>query len=221
MLTRENILNGSIREVYAQGHGSTPLLTGEEVDASCMATLADAPPGDVWLFGYGSLIWNPTIHFEEKRIGTVTGYHRRFCLWTQLGRGNPDCPGLLLGLEHGGACGGVVFRIAADKAEDECKVVWHREMIAGSYIPRWVDVETDDGTVHAITFVINHEHIRYACNLPDHEVVESVANAAGTLGNCAEYLINTAEHLEELGILDDHLRHLRSEVQRVCAAKKD
>ncbi|HIF10150.1 MAG TPA: gamma-glutamylcyclotransferase [Sneathiellales bacterium] len=219
MLTRELILNGYVKEIFAKSDGSTPLLSDEEIDASCRASLADAPPGDIWLFGYGSLIWNPTIHFAEKRIGKVAGYHRRFCLWTHLGRGCPECPGLLLGLEHGGSCGGVVFRIPAAQADHECRIVWHREMVSGSYIPRWVDVQTDDGPVRAIAFIINRDHVRYAGRLSDERVAETLANAEGPLGNCADYLINTADHLEELGILDAPLQHLRTEVQRLCAAK--
>ncbi len=220
MLTRENILNGYVKKLFAEGDGTTPLLSDEEIDASCHDTLAGAPPGDVWVFGYGSLIWNPTIHFSEKRVGHVTGYHRRFCLWTHLGRGNPDCPGLLLGLEHGGSCSGLAFRIPADQAEHECRVIWHREMISGSYVPRWVDVRTDTGDVRAIAFIINHEHMRYAGRLSDEEVADAIANAEGSLGNCADYLINTAEHLEDLGVLDTPLRHLRDEVLRQCENKK-
>ena len=221
MLTRENILSGYVKKLFDQSDGSTPLLSDEEIDASCRDTLAEAPAGDIWVFGYGSLIWNPTIHFLEKRIGHVTGYHRRFCLWTHLGRGNPDCPGLLLGLEHGGSCSGVAFRVDANIAERECRVIWHREMVSGSYIPRWVDVQTDDGDVRAIAFIINHEHIRYAGRLSDEKVAESIANAEGTLGNCADYLINTADHLEELGILDAPLRHLRGEVLRRSRDRSD
>lgn len=220
MLTRENILNGYVKKLFAEGDGTTPLLSDEDIDASCRDTLAGAPPGDVWVFGYGSLIWNPTIHFTEKRVGHVTGYHRRFCLWTHLGRGNPECPGLLLGLEHGGSCSGLAFRIPTDQAEHECRILWHREMISGSYVPRWVDVRTDTGPVRAIAFIINREHMRYAGRLSDEKVADAIAKAEGSLGNCADYLINTADHLEKLGILDAPLRHLRGEVLRRCQDKK-
>lgn len=220
MLTRENILNGYVKKLFAEGDGTTPLLSDEDIDASCRDTLAGAPPGDVWVFGYGSLIWNPTIHFTEKRVGHVTGYHRRFCLWTHLGRGNPECPGLLLGLEHGGSCSGLAFRIPTDQAEYECRILWHREMISGSYVPRWVDVRTDTGPVRAIAFIINREHMRYAGRLSDEKVADAIAKAEGSLGNCADYLINTADHLEKLGILDAPLRHLRGEVLRRCQDKK-
>jgi cation transport protein ChaC len=220
MLTRENILNGYVKKLFAEGDGTTPLLSDEDIDASCRDTLAGAPPGDVWVFGYGSLIWNPTIHFTEKRVGHVTGYHRRFCLWTHLGRGNPECPGLLLGLEHGGSCSGLAFRIPTDQAEHECRIIWHREMISGSYVPRWVDVRTDAGPVRAIAFIINREHVRYAGRLSDEKVADAIFSAEGSLGNCADYLINTADHLEKLGILDAPLRHLRDEVLRRCQDKK-
>ena len=150
MLTRENIKSGYIRELIRRADPDTRLLTDEELRASVRTILTPEMAGrDVWLFGYGSLIWNPAFHFVERRLGTLHGYHRRFCLWTHLGRGTPDCPGLVLGLERGGSCRGVLVRVAAEAAADELEIVWRREMVSGAYAPRWVTGRTAGGPVRA------------------------------------------------------------------------
>jgi cation transport protein ChaC len=118
----------------------------------------------------------------------------------------------VLGLERGGSCRGVAFHIAPDAVADELAIVWRREMISGAYVPRWVDVHTALGEIRAVTFVINHTHERYARFLPDEEVAEVIATAEGFLGPCADYLINTVDHLAELGIHDRPLERLRHQV---------
>lgn len=126
VLTRESILDGSIRE-YILGNPELRrlVLPDAERSASLRATLDEAPAeGDVWVFGYGSLIWNPAFHFVEKRTARIHGYHRRFCLWTQLGRGSAENPGLMLGLENGGACRGVIFRVAEQAVATELDILW-------------------------------------------------------------------------------------------------
>ena len=136
----------------------------------------------VWVFGYGSLIWNPAFHFTDRVVGTVYGFHRRFCLWTHLGRGCPERPGLVLGLERGGSCRGVAYHIAPDAAMEELDIVWRREMLSDAYVPRWVAVRTPMATVRAITFTINHAHERYARDLSDDEAAAAIAGASGFLG---------------------------------------
>jgi cation transport protein ChaC len=218
-LTREQIRDGHVRRIIAELGIAMRMLSEEELDESRRATLggADLSPG-VWLFGYGSLIWNPAFHFTERRTGRVFGWHRRFCLWTHLGRGCPERPGLVLGLERGGSCRGVAFRIAPEAVEEELAIVWRREMISGAYVPRWVDVHTGTGVVRAITFAINHAHERYASFLPDDRVVEVIAGASGWLGPCADYLINTVDHLAALDIHDRPLERLRAQVLARAAA---
>ena len=212
-LTRDQIRDGHVRRMIAELGIAMRVLSEEELRASREATLARIDlSGGVWLFGYGSLIWNPAFHFGDRLIGRVFGWHRRFCLWTHLGRGCPERPGLVLGLERGGSCRGAVFHIAADAVEEELAIVWRREMISGAYVPRWVDVHTPLGAVRAITFVINHAHERYASSLSDEEIAEAIATAQGWLGPCADYLINTVDHLAELGIHDRPLERLRARV---------
>lgn len=224
MLTRENIKSGVLQDMIKAGGALLPLLTDEELEKSWTETLANRPEsvrrdgGDIWVFGYGSLIWNPAFHFVEKRIARLTGYHRRFCLWTHLGRGTPEQPGMVLGLERGGSCVGVAFRIAAAAVQDEVEIIWRREMVSGAYHPRWTKLSTEEGPVTAVTFVINPDHPRYACKPPESEIVASLANAAGPLGAARDYLDNTVDHLDELGIRDRGLRRLRRLVSEQCKA---
>jgi len=221
VLTRENIRSGFIQRMLAEGDSSLRLLSEEEREASLTSMLVDVPPDeDVWVFAYGSLIWNPAFHFAEKRIATVHGWHRRFCLWVQLGRGTPDNPGLMLGLERGGSCRGLVYRIAQPHTRTELEIVWRREMVAGAYRPRWVAARTPDGQVRAITFAINAGHDRYAGGLSDEEAAAAIATAKGRIGPCCEYLYNTVAHLDELGIHDRRLDWTRDRVDALRAAAR-
>ena len=212
VLTRDAIRNGVVQQM-AQQAGATRLLSEAELAATRAEALAafDLSHG-LWLFGYGSLIWNPAFHFVERRIGRIFGHHRRFCLWTHLGRGCPERPGLVLGLERGGSCQGVAFRIAPEAIEEELAIVWRREMVSGSYLPRRVTVHSEGSRFPALAFVINHAHERYAAYLPDHRIAEVIAAATGRLGPCADYLVNTVDHLAELGIHDRPLERLRARV---------
>ena len=188
-------------------------LTDEQRAESLAETLAHPRARrPAWIFGYGSLIWKPEFDFAERRIGAVRGYHRQFCFWVKRFRGTPGAPGLMLGLEPGGVCRGVAYRLHEHAEQETLKKIWAREMLAGIYVPRWVDVRTEGGTVQAITFTINRGHERYAGKLPDDTVVEALAQACGHVGSCAEYLMETVAHLEELGIRDRHLWRLQHKV---------
>jgi cation transport protein ChaC len=203
-LTRDNIRSGAIREILHKHAVSFTPLSDEELHASraSMFPPRGKPDGDVWLFGYGSLIWNPAIEFAEKRCATVRGVHRKFCLRTELGRGTPETPGLVLGLDRGGCCRGVAFRIPHAHAESELDIVWKREMVTSAYTPRWLKAETPEGRVDAIGFVINRAHDRYCGEMADDDVAATIAAAHGFLGPCRDYLFNTVEHLRELGMPD-------------------
>lgn len=217
LLTRETLLDGSIREhVFRNPELRRMVIPDEERIASLRATLAQAPArGDAWVFGYGSLIWNPAFHFVEKRTARVHGYHRRFCLWTPLGRGTKDNPGLMLGLERGGACRGVLYRIAEESVETELDILWRREMFTGAYRPTWVSARTHTQTLPAIAFVINRAHSRYAGRLSDDRVAHHIATAEGPMGACRDYLFETVAHLAELGIRDRRLEAMAARV-RAC-----
>lgn len=189
------------------------VLSETELQASICETLRSLQPNsEVWLFAYGSLIWNPIFRFVEHRIGTVYGLHRRFCLWTQLGRGTPDNPGLVLGLDHGGSCRGIAYRIAATDIQSELLLLWRREMVVGSYIPTWVRVFDGKQELQAIAFVVNRHHPSYAGNIPYENTVNSIATASGQIGSSADYLMNTVDGLTSVGIKDRRLLLLREQV---------
>lgn len=213
VLTRESIKNGIIDELIRQAGDSITPLTPEEREASRLATLAARPEGQpVWVFGYGSLIWNPAFHFAEQRLGRVEGFHRSFCMRILSGRGSEDFPGLMLALDQGGTCDGVVFRLDEDAVEEETRIIWEREMIAGTYQPTWVTVETKSGPVGAFTFVVDQNHNRYVGRLSEEEQVAVLARAAGPIGAGCEYLYQTTAHLEAMGIGDPELRRLSEQV---------
>lgn len=216
-------MSGELRRLLEQADPTIPIVPDEAHCASVAKILARHPDGvaDVWLFAYGSLIWNPMIHFVDQRIATVHGYHRSFCLWTHLGRGSAEAPGLILGLDRGGACRGVAYRIAASIAQTELELLWRREMVTGSYCPRWVRIVTQEaGSGWAIAFLINRAHPRYAGQVPEDRMVDSIARARGALGPCATYLFDTADHLLALGIRDERLLRLRRRVAQVLECQK-
>jgi cation transport protein ChaC len=209
ILTRDSILSGKIHEIVKAEDSSMRLLTEEERRESLLSMFSDRKINqDVWIFGYGSLIWNPAIHFERKDIMTIYGFHRKFCLKTYLGRGNKEAPGLVLGLDHGGSCRGIAFKIPAKIAAHELEIIWRREMLSGSYIPRWLNGKIKGISVKALGFVVNKQEDRYVGDLTDVETATLISKANGFLGTCADYLINTSEHLEDLGIPDKKLSHL-------------
>jgi cation transport protein ChaC len=217
LLTRENLLTGELQRLVAQVEGVRP-LTEAELAASREAILGRHQPGqDLWVFAYGSLIWNPAFHHVEQKIARLHGYHRRYCLWTWLGRGTPERPGLMLGLDRGGSCAGIAYRIAAETVEQELDVIWRREMVTGAYAPTWVRLRTEDGNLPAVAFVINHGHERYAPRLSDPEVAAVVSIAEGHLGACRDYLFNTIAHLEQLGLRDRGLERVASLVRELRA----
>ena len=209
MITRENLLDGSLRRRIMAADPTMVVLSDEERAASLKETFGDRlGREDIWVFGYGSLIWNPAIRFVERRLAQVVGWHRQFCLWTPIGRGTPERPGLMLALERGGSCRGVAFRIAAAEAPFELDLLWRREMLSGAYHAKRVRAATPEGRIEAVTFVINRQHPRYAGTQSEACVVEALAHAAGVVGRCCDYLFNTVEHLDELGIRDERLHRL-------------
>lgn len=204
VITRDRLRDGAhLAAIRARATPDFPIRSDEEIEASLDAALATHPPGqDGWVFGYGSLMWNPAFLFEERRIGTIRGYHRRFCLTLTRGRGSPDCPGLMLALDRGGICRGIAFRIAGERLREELLLVWRREMLSGAYLARWTDVRTASGAVRAVTFVANQAHKRYSGRLSEEATADHIRHAAGELGSCRDYFDRTVGALHTLGIAD-------------------
>jgi cation transport protein ChaC len=169
-------------------------------------------PGRIWVFAFGSLIWNPAFHYVERRTARIHGFHRQFCLWSHIGRGSPERPGLMLSLESGGSCTGVAYRIATRAAATELDVIWRREMFMLSYRPVWTTAHTPKGPEPAIAFTANRAHERYAPGLGFEQVASHLATGAGPMGRCCDYLFDTVAHLRQLGIRDRRLEALEERV---------
>lgn len=213
MLTRADLESDRLRRLFCRLNPGVRVLTDAELDASIESLLDTRPDGgDAWLFGYGSLIWNPIIRFEERLVAKLHGYHRRFCLWSHVGRGSLQRPGLVLGLDSGGSCRGIVFRVDAKKARSEFKLVWRREMVLGSYCPRWLRVSAGNRDLDAIAFIVNRDHPSYAGRLPLETVLKNMVSTRGFLGTPAEYLHETVRGLLEHGVRDAYLMDIRRRV---------
>jgi len=212
-LTRTDLENDLLRETFRRVNPEVPVLSDAEQEASLREILDGREPGsDVWLFGYGSLVWNPLVHHEERRVARLHGFHRSFCLWSHVNRGSLQKPGLVLGLDSGGSCRGVVFRIAGRHAAEELRLLWRREMVLGAYAPRWATVEAGNETLRAIAFFANRDHANYAGKLPLETVLKTLVSARGQLGTPAEYLLETVRGLIEHGVRDPYLLELRKRV---------
>lgn len=207
-LSRRDLEENRMGALYASAT-KRQALSAEELSASLNATLAAKPKGaGWWVFGYGSLVWNPLFPVAETHAGTVRGLHRRFCLRSVASRGTPDQPGLVLGLDRGGACRGLVFRLPAPLAVDELHLLWRREMVVGGYVPRWVGVDVDGAQRCALTFVVKRDHPHYTGKLELAEQVRILNCACGAFGSSRDYLNHTRAALAAHGIVDGYLETL-------------
>jgi len=213
VLTRADLESDRLRKLYCQANPGARVLSDAELESSLQSLLQSHPESeDVWLFGYGSLIWNPILHFEERHVANLHGYHRRFCLWSHIGRGSLQKPGLVLGLDAGGSCRGVVFRIGAKQAQKELRLLWRREMALGSYSPRWLNATTGSRDLSAIAFIVNRNHPNYAGRLPLETVLKTMVGTRGYLGTPAEYLHETIRGLLAHGVRDEYLMDIRKRI---------
>ncbi len=170
----------------------------------------------LWVFGYGSLIWDPGFPVAERRIARVQGWHRSFCMRSIHHRGTPEVPGLVLALDRaeGAACDGVAFRVAPGAEAETIGMLRARELVSSAYLETTLPVQTDDGLLQALTYVIDPDHVQY-CHLPLDEQARIIAHATGGRGANRDYLWATASHLAELGIADPDLEWLAQEVRRL------
>ncbi|SFU13925.1 cation transport protein ChaC [Pseudovibrio denitrificans] len=213
-VTREGLRDGSLLKAARLIAGpSNTLLSDGEIETSLQKFISCLSANqDVWVFGYGSLIWNPAFEFAEKRATVLPGWHRSFCLST-FGRGTRERPGVMLGLEPGSSCEGIAFRISQKKIEEELLILWRREMISGAYEARWLKAETNNGPISTLAFVVKQSHHSYIGHLSEDEISQRLAFAEGPLGSCHEYLLNTLSSLKAFGISDDGLERIHSKVQ--------
>jgi cation transport protein ChaC len=172
------------------------------------------PDAEFWVFAYGSLMWNPGFPFEEARPALLRGYHRAFCLYSHHYRGTPEKPGLVLGLDRGGSCHGIAYRIAPRHAQRAMIYLWQREMDGYEYDCRDLTIAIATGTVVARTFVVRRDKAQYAGKLPLKRTVEIIRQGHGKNGSNRTYLENTVRHLDELGIPDQRLHALLVAVEQ-------
>ena len=205
---------------YAPAASAATRLKPTELLASLRNALDPWTPGTpFWIFAYGSLMWNPSFTWDVRHIATIRGYHRSFRLWSRINRGTPENPGLVLTLECGGSCRGMVYRIAPDLVQEQMQLIWKREMLYGSYRPRWLNCTVGDETIRALCFTVNRRCSGYAGAIPEEVMVEAIASAAGRYGPAYDYLFRTIETLKEHGIRDTRVEHLAQLVrQRIARA---
>lgn len=174
----------------------------------------DWPRGDAWVFTYGSLMWDPGFPHSAAEPALLRGYHRSFCIDSSRYRGTAEAPGLVLGLDPGGACRGIAYRIDAADRDAALKALWQREMRRGVYWPRLLPVTTPRRRRIALAFVANRGHEGYAGRLAIDEAARRIARCCGERGPNVDYLVNTLRHLEALGVRDHHLLRLLERVRR-------
>ncbi len=179
-------------------------------------------PGDLWVFGYGSLMWSPGFRYAERAVGLLHGYHRALCILSSRHRGTPERPGLVVGLCRGGSCWGMAFRVPAARTGRVLAALWRREMRGRVYLPQLVPVTlAGQRRVRALAFVADSAHRQFARELDLHGRARLVAQGIGRRGRCMDYIRRTLEHMGKLGVNDPHLErvlHAADALSRAHAA---
>ncbi len=180
--------------------------------------VADAPD-DLWVFGYGSLMWRPGFDHSERIVAHLNGLHRSLCIYSHVHRGTPERPGLVLGLDRGGACKGIAFRVPAAARRETIQYLRAREQVTSVYLEAQVPVRLADGrTLTAVAYRVDRKHAQYAGRLSVDRVVELVRQGVGVSGANPDYVIATAEHLRSLGIRDRFLEAVAAVLATETAA---
>lgn len=178
--------------------------------------------GRLWVFGYGSLIWQPGFAHDAAEVARLDGYARSFCMWSIHHRGTPERPGLVLALDAcpGGHCTGLAFRVARGAEDETLAALRERELISSAYLERVLPVTLTNGRqVRAVAYVVDRDHAQYCGGLAPDRQAEVIARAAGGRGPNREYLENTVRHLAQIGIGDPDLEALADRVAALCGAR--
>lgn len=168
----------------------------------------DRPEGDIWIFGYGSLMWRPNFPYTEVGPALLRGYHRALCIYSTEYRGTWEQPGLVLGLDRGGSCRGRAMKVADKDADEVIAYLHEREMVNRVYVPKWLPVALPTGRVRAYVFVADRGHEKFVSPLSEAEAVRLILQGRGKMGTCLDYVQNLVRHLDELGIPDGPLHRL-------------
>jgi cation transport protein ChaC len=165
--------------------------------------------GDFWVFGYGSLMWRPGFAHTETHRARLMGYRRALCVRSHVHRGTPDRPGLVLGLDRGGSCLGLAFRVPDDLSGEVMAYLRERELVTNVYLEKRLPIRLDTGDiVEAVTYVVDRNHVQYAARVDVEEAARTVSGSLGQSGPNEEYVLNTIGHLRALGIHDHWLERV-------------
>lgn len=176
------------------------------------------PAGDLWIFGYGSLMWAPGFRYAERHVARAFGYHRALCILSNRYRGTPERPGLVVGLIRGGSCYGMALRVPAARVARVLAALWQREMLNRVYIPRMIALRIGRRRLRALAFVADTTHPQYAGELDLHGRARLVAQGVGQRGRSLDYLRRTLAHMAALGVRDPHLERVLSAASALAAA---
>lgn len=175
---------------------------------------------DLWVFGYASLMWRPGFDYVEKQRARLAGYHRSLCIYSWEHRGTQERPGLVMGLDRGGACVGLAFKIAEQNQDQVMAYLRERELITNVYLERTGTLTLNNGrSTKAVIYVADRHHQQYAGRLDPDEAAHHVCGAVGKMGPNEDYVLNTADHVKELGIRDSWLDAVATEIRRRAPLK--
>ncbi len=164
---------------------------------------------DFWVFGYGSLMWNPGFAHVESAAARIYGFHRSLCMISTMYRGTPENPGLVLGLDKGGSTVGIAFKVAKKNVNHVLEYLEDREQITNAYCPHFAMATLDDGRrAKVYTFIARRDHRQYAGPMPRQKCARMVSTSAGDRGSSLEYLASTVDHLDQLNIKDTELHRI-------------
>jgi cation transport protein ChaC len=171
--------------------------------------------GNFWVFGYGSLMWRPGFAHIETTRARLYGFHRSLCVYSWVHRGSEQRPGLVLGLDRGGSCIGLAFRVPGELRNEVLAYLRERELVTGVYLERFLPVRTESGeNVMALCYIVDRKHPQYAGRLTVEDAARIVTGGVGQSGRNEEYLFNTLDHLHALGIRDHWLEGVAAIVPR-------
>ena len=190
------------------------LHSDEDREKNRLEALKDHPDEDLWVFAYGSLMWDPALKFTEVRRAKVPNYQRRFILREIYGgRGNPEAPGLMAALDHGDGCEGLIFRIAKDSVEVETEILWRRELVVAGYTASFVTAIADGQQLKVLTFVADHQAAQICGDISRGEQLDCLVHGRGILGTSLEYLENVVAQFDALGIKDEECSSLLADAK--------
>ena len=218
----EDLVRRTRREVADAGPSASSTVFSEaDYDAHLTEFLKDRPEGPINVFCYGSLIWKPVFEPVATSHAVALGWQRAFCLRIVRFRGTPEQPGLMMQIDRGGRCEGIVQQVASAREWEDLSVLWRREMTVKppGNLPRWIDVSMGEKVTKAIAFTANQASLNYAGGLTSEEIARTISLACGHWGSCADYLHQTVLSLNAVGIHDGYLWELQERVAELIEAQ--